>query len=69
MDIGLYLLTPSARNMRLAKSYREDYKFYLRCRRVLYKRGAKKKLIEKVNREIEFSKKAYELYMAKAGRV
>lgn len=58
MDINLDLLTPSAR----AEEYRKDYKFYFKCRRVLYKRGAKKKLIEKVNREIAHAKSMYELY-------
>lgn len=63
MDINLDLLTPSARNKRLAEEYKKDYKFYLKCRRVLYKRGAKKKLIERVNREIEHAGSMYWFYM------
>lgn len=51
-----------ANALNMCKMFKEDYIFYLRCYRVLNKNNAHKKLIKKVESELNYSKSQYEYY-------
>ena len=47
------------RDEKLRERFREDYKFYQKCLRVLSKKKGKKKLISYIKKEMELIEHAY----------